>query len=343
MDNTAQKLTPLQQEILKRWQKKSGSGVSQEVKDELTLKFDGEVLLNEPMSLHSTMRVGGKASIFLKPRTKDALKFAIRLAEERGLSYFFHGGGSNTLVKDGGVSGFVISTLGVFTHHEVREKADDHIDLFVESGLSFPGLLVLAKDLGAADLAPLTGIPGSVGGAVLMNAGVPTREMKDVVRSITVITRAGEEIEISREKLPFEYRGLKIPRTLFLLGVLLRFQDLMNPEDVKNLMKQHQQKRIEKQPLHFPSLGCVFKNPIPQRKGEIVASAGQLIDEAGLKNIRIGGARVSPQHANFIINEGNATAKDVLALIGLIKDKVRQTSGVMLETEIRVIGEEEGK
>lgn len=339
MADAAEKLSPLQREILKRWQKRLATVVSQDVKDELSIRFDGEVLFNEPMAQHSTMKVGGPADVFLRPCSREAIISAVRLAKEQGIPYLFHGGGSNTLVRDGGIRGFVISTFGALKTCRVLEKTDDHVDLFVESGASFPRLLVFAMANGAADLAPLVGIPGSVGGAILMNAGTPQREIKDVVRKITVLTKEGTEETFTREKLNFEYRALHIPQTHFVLDATFRLQDLMTVEDVKNLMRQFQRKRMEKQPLNLPSLGCIFKNPVPQRKGEELPSAGQLIEEAGLKNIRVGRARVSPKHANFIVNEGGATAKDILSLINLVKDKVRQTSGVVLDLEIRVIGE----
>lgn len=339
MTEAAEKLSPLQREILKRWQKKLATVVAQGVKDELSIRFDGEVLFNEPLAKHSTMKVGGPAEVFLKPRSLEAIAFAAHLAEENGIPVYFHGGGSNTLVRDGGLRGFVISTFGVLKKCDVVEQAADHVDIFCESGASLPQLLVTALMHGAADLAPLVGIPGSVGGAILMNAGTPQREVKDVVRSITVLTKEGLEETISREKLIFNYRSLQLPRTHFVLNALFRLQDLMATEDVKNLYRQFQQKRMEKQPLTQPSLGCIFKNPQPEGKKKQGPSAGQLIDEAGLKNVRVGGARVSPRHANFIVNEGEANAKDILSLISLIKDKVRQTSGVMLETEIKIIGE----
>jgi UDP-N-acetylmuramate dehydrogenase len=339
MAEAAEKLSPLQREILKRWQKKMSTVVTQSVKDELSIRFDGEAQFNEPMALHSTMKVGGPAEVFLKPRSREAIVFAVRLAEEHGIPVYFHGGGSNTLVRDQGIRGFVISTFGILKTCTVVEQTADHIDIFCESGASFPQLLAMALAHGAADLAPLVGIPGSIGGAILMNAGTPQREIKDVVRSVTVLTKEGLEETISREKLIFNYRSLQLPRTHCVLSALFRLQDLMAVEDVKNLYRQFQQKRMEKQPLTQPSLGCIFKNPAPEGKKKFASSAGQLIDEAGLKNVRVGGARVSPVHANFIVNEGGANAKDILSLISLIKDRVKQTSGVVLETEIKIIGE----
>ncbi|HLD44827.1 MAG TPA: UDP-N-acetylmuramate dehydrogenase, partial [bacterium] len=198
----------------------------------------------------------------------------------------------------------------------------------------------LCQEEGIADIMSLTGIPGSVGGLVKMNAGIPSREIKDVVRNITIITKEGEQQTLSREHLDFEYRSLKLPRTHFILSVLFRFRDLSSPEDALAIMRQHQEARVSKQPLEFPSLGSVFKNPQPLHRKDIATPAGKLIEEAGLKNIRIGGARISPKHANFIINENEAKASDVLSLISLIKDKVKQISQIELETEIRILGEE---
>ncbi len=173
-----------------------------------------------------------------------------------------------------------------------------------------------------------------------MNAGTQVREIKDILRSIAVLTKEGEEITISREKLDFEYRQLKMTKTNFILSAVFRFTDFLPSDEIENQIKKYQQRRSDTQPLEFPNLGSMFKNPVPASKKEIAVTAGQLIDEAGLKNVRVGGARISQKHANFIINEGTATASDVIALINMIKDKVKQASGVPLETEVKIVGED---
>lgn len=339
---TNENLSPMQMEILKKWQSKKKVDVPQEVKDQLQLRFDGEVLFDEPMSRHTYIKVGGPAEVFLRPKNKEALLFAVQLAIENNIPYYFHGSGANTLVKDGGIKGFVISVYKVLDEHEVLEQTDDYIDIRVDAGMSWVKLVHLSRDLGAADLAPMTGIPGSVGGLIAMNAGTGVREIKDVVREITVLNKEGEEKNVSRERLDFEYRNLKLSKTNFILSAVLRLQDLTSTEDVAQLIKQYQDRRSETQPLDAPNLGSMFKNPLPKHKNDVVASAGKLIEEAGLKNVRIGGARISQKHANFIINEeGEAQAKDVIALMNMIRDRVKTASGVVLEPEIKVIGEED--
>lgn len=333
-------LSPMQREILRRWQKKSNVGVPQALKDMLQMKFDGEVLFNEPMSKHSYVKTGGPADVFLKPNSKLAIIEAVKLAQEQGVPYYFHGMGANTLVLDGGYRGIVISLYDCLKEFKVLEKTEEHIDLWAEAGLSFNKLIHAARDLGVADLVPFVGIPGSVGGLVSMNAGTRVREIKDVLRSITVLTKDGEEKTLSREQLDFEYRDLKMTRTNLILSAVFRLTDFLDPEEINSLMKQYQQKRVDSQPLEYPNLGSMFKNPQPKYKNEVVASAGQLIEEAGLKNVRVGGARISQKHANFIINEGSATSKDILTLVNMIKDKVKQSTGIVLETEIKIIGED---
>lgn len=334
------RLSPLQRQILKRWQKKNREGVSQEVKDRLSLHFAGEVLFNEPMSRHTAMKTGGPADVFLKPRSGQDVHFAVKLAHENNIPCYFHGAGANTLVKDGGVRGFVISACDVLKDYEVVSQEDEHIDIRADAGLNFNRLIHVAKELGAADLAPFIGIPGSVGGLVAMNAGTHVKEIKETVRSVTVLTKEGEEKTIPRENLVFEYRSLKMPSSHFILGALFRLTELVSPEEVSQMIRQYQKRRAETQPLEYPNLGSIFRNPQPSRPGEVVAPAGRLIEEAGLKNVRVGGARISPKHANFIVNENNATARDILSLIHLIRDKVRQGCGVVLETEIKIIGED---
>ncbi|MCP5464039.1 MAG: UDP-N-acetylmuramate dehydrogenase [Deltaproteobacteria bacterium] len=330
----------LHQDILKRWQKKQKLTLSEDLKDILTLRFDGEVKFNEPLSKHTYIKIGGPADAYLKPRTIEALKFALELAGEHNVPYTILGKGANTLVKDGGVRGFVICLYDALSDYEVLEQTDDHIDLRVSAGMPWKKVMQIARDLGAADFAPLNGIPGSVGGLVAMNAGTPVAEIKDFVRSAQFLTKEGEVLELGRERLKFEYRDLKMPRTQFVLSVVFRLTQIKTPEEVEQEMKPYQEKRVNTQPLEYPNLGSVFKNPQPTHEKEVVATAGQLIEEAGLKNVRVGGARISPKHGNFIINEDNAKAKDVLTLINLAKDKIKNTTGIVLETEIKVIGED---
>ena len=335
------KLDAWQKEILQKWQKGTNKESLILVRDQLLQKFPDDVLCNEPMAPHTYVKIGGPADIFFTPRSFEAVKFALTLAEEHRLPCYFHGSGANTLIKDGGIRGLVISIYNVLNQHEVIAQTDQFIDIRAEAGTSFSKLVHLSRDMGALDLAPLSGIPGSLGGLIRMNAGTREREIKDVVRQITVLTKELEIKTISREKLAFEYRHLKLPRGTFILEAILRLEKLCSPEDADAAIKRYQKRRADTQPLDYPNLGSMFKNPQPQHKKDVLVSAGQLIEEAGLKNIRVGGARISPKHANFIVNENRALAKDVLALMNMIKDRVKMVSGVVLEPEIKIVGENE--
>lgn len=337
---TTQDVSSWQNDYLRRWQKGKKVSVPQIVLDELQIRFDGEILLNEPMSQHTYIKIGGPADVFLKPKTVDAVAHAVKLSQENGLPLYFHGWGANTLVKDGGVRGLVLCAYDVIKEHRVIGETDDYVDIEADAGLNFSRIVHLSREAGAIDFAAFAGIPGSVGGLVAMNAGTREREIKDVLRSVTVIEKTGEVKIISRENLDFTYRSLKLPRSTYILKALFRLEKNASREDVEAEIKRFQKRRVDTQPLDYPNLGSIFKNPVPIHKNELVASAGRLIEEAGLKNVRIGGARISPKHANFIINEGGATAHDVISLINLIKDKVKATSGTVLETEIKIIGEE---
>lgn len=342
------RLDAWQKEILKRWQTKTVKGVPQAVKDELRIRFDGEVLFDEPMARHTYIKIGGPADVFLKPRGVEAVRMAVKLACDHNLPYHFHGSGANTLVRDGGVRGLVISIYDILKEFHVAAETDDHADIAAEAGVAFANLVRLSRDLGLSGLEPLTGIPGSLGGLISMNAGTREREIKDVLRDITVLDHHGELATLPREKLEFEYRHLKISRNCLIVKATIRLEKTTSREQVEALVKRYQEHRVRTQPLEFPNLGSMFKNP--QASGAAGAAkkaalppAGQLIEEAGLKGVRVGGARISQKHANFIVNEGTASAHDVLALLNMIRDKVREVSGVALEPEIKIIGEDHGQ
>ena len=179
-ESNSEKLSPLQKQLLKRWQKDKVKKVDQAVKDILQTKFDGTVLFDEPMAKHCYMKAGGAAEVYLEPNTVEALQFVIKLAIEHDIDCTFHGSGANTLVKDGGLKGFVISVYKHLAGARVLEKTDEHLDVEVEAGFSWNKLVHLTRDEGFADVACLTGIPGSLGGLIKMNAGTREKEMKDL-------------------------------------------------------------------------------------------------------------------------------------------------------------------
>ncbi|MBI2340588.1 MAG: UDP-N-acetylmuramate dehydrogenase [Deltaproteobacteria bacterium] len=338
-------ITDWKEAILKKWNKdkppggKSAVVIKDAVRDRLAREFKGEVLTKEPMSRHTSIRIGGPADAFLVPSGLDDLIAALRIAREENIPFTMLGAGSNTLVKDGGIRGFVAVLGKFFAELQVAWESEIEADVAVGAGVGITAFVNFTRDLSLTGAEPLVGIPGTIGGAIVMNAGARGREIKDIVREITVLTREMETVKIPREKLEFEYRNLKIPRTHIVIGGLFRLHK-GKAKEIAESVRNYQKKRVETQPLQFPNLGSVFKNPPPHKKRGVQLYAARLIDEAGLKNVRVGGARISEKHANFIINENNARAQDVIILIGLIKDRIRETTGVVLETEVKIVGED---
>ncbi len=327
-------------EILKKWNKKlrlEEGLITDAIRDRLAREFKGEVLYQEVLASYTSIRIGGPADVFLKPVNVDDLVTALKIASEEEIPYFVLGWGSNTLVRDLGVRGFVIGTQGVFKDCQIVWSDETDCDVLVGAGVGITAFVNFTKDHSITGCENFIGIPGSIGGAIVMNAGARGVEFKDIIREITVLTDEGLVKTISREKLDFQYRNLKIPRSWIVLSGLFRLQK-GNGEEISLKIREYQKKRAETQPLNFPNLGSMFKNPKPQHKNEVLPGAGQLIEEAGLKNIRVGGARISDKHANFIINEKNATARDVEVLIGLVRDRVREQTGILLEPEVKIIG-----
>lgn len=330
-----------QDEIIKTWTREKGPKkfiLSDAVRDRLAREFKGEVLYKEPMSQHTSMRVGGPADVFLKPMDLNDFMAAVRIAQEEQISFTVIGSGSNTLVKDGGIRGFVIASSGALQECHFDPVSEEEGNLLFGGGVKITRAVYFAKENSLTGLEPLVGIPGTMGGAIMMNAGAHGVEIKDFIREVTFL-RDGEVKVMPREKLEFDYRRLKIPKDWIVLSGLFRLKR-GNAEEIKEKTEHFQKWRVEKQPLQYPNLGSIFKNPLAPKKGKVLPSAGQLIEESGLKNVRVGGARISEKHANFIINENKAKAKDVLILINLIRDKIKETTGIVLETEVRVIGED---
>ncbi len=214
------------------------------------------------------------------------------------------------------------------------DETETEVLIYAEAGVPLPKIVEFCRQKGLAGIEALYGIPGSIGGTIRMNAGTRHGEIKDHLLEIRVLTHQEYEVQtLPRAKLKFEYRHLQLPQKDIILSGTFRLAK-GNPEAVQAKIAAYQKKRGESQPLEYPNLGSVFKNP---EKG----FAAQMIEELGLKGVRVGGARISTKHANFIINEGNASAKDVLVLMGLIKDKVKDELGVKLELEAKVLGEDE--
>ncbi len=295
---------------------------------ELAGRLSGGTVLrcNEPLAKKTTMRVGGPADFFVEPILESDLAHVLQFCDEKDLPFFVLGRGSNLLIKDSGIRGFVIS-LG---HPKFSEIKIDEEFLHCGAGAKLKAISVEARRHHLASLEFLEGIPGNLGGALRMNAGAMGAAMFNVVEKIRVMDLFGKVQEISRADLSVEYRSCPLLKTRIALSALLRGKSASS-DGVAERMKTYSAKRWESQPKE-PSAGCIFKNPdtIP---------AGKLIEELGLKGTSVGGARVSEIHGNFIVNDGNATAQNVLDLIELIKERAKSMRGLELRTEVEIIGE----
>lgn len=284
-----------------------------------------EVLFDEPMSRHTTFKIGGNADMFIIVKDREELAFCVQNAKKQGVPYYICGNGSDLLVSDAGIKGAVIST-------EMLKGINITGDFVaVEAGNSVQSLCTAVMREGLSGLEFAFGIPGTVGGAVYMNAGAYGGEIKDTIVSATYLDKSGEIKEISKEEMELSYRKSVFQENG---GIILSAAFRLNKDDPDKILEKmngYMERRKEKQPLEFPSAGSVFKRP----EGNY---AGTLIEKSGLKGAKCGGAMVSEKHAGFIVNTGGATCEDVKNLIKIIQDKVFKDSGVMLETEVICIG-----
>lgn len=281
----------------------------------------------EPLAKHTTLRVGGPADVYVEPADENDLTTAVKYCCENGIQFFILGRGSNLLVRDGGFRGVVICLAQVaFSKIEVAGER-----LHCGAGARLKNVAVEAKRSGLSGVEFLEGIPGSVGGALRMNAGAMGSATFDAVESVRFMDYAGEIYERTAREVSVEYRACPLLKTNIALGAVLKCKS-MPREEIEKRMKAFSEKRWEAQPA-APSAGCIFKNDekIP---------AGKLVDELGLKGAHVGGAMVSLEHGNFIVNGGTATARDVLELIAQLKARARAARGIELHTEVEIIGED---
>jgi len=275
----------------------------------------------EPLSRHTTMGVGGEAAVMAFPRTGEELRTTLRLRAELGVPHRVLGGGSNLVVVDEGLDELVVNTEAL---RAVRIGADGTVT--AEAGANLIGTVVKCSRAGWRGLESAVGIPGSVGGAAVMNAGAYGFSISDVMREIVVYDQRGERTQ-PPEGWRFHYRGSSIPEGAAVASVTVGLaRD--EPEALARETRELTRRRVESQPKGR-NAGCVFKNPKEQ-------AAGRIIEGLGLKGTRRGGAVVSAKHANFVVNEGGATARDVLELLELVQEKVRAETGVLLEPEVKV-------
>ena len=287
-----------------------------------------DIIYQEPMSKHTTFRIGGAADVFIKISEVKQLQVLIPELVKREIPYYVIGKGSNLLVGDGGFRGVVIQLDETFDEIKVNKDV-----LTAGAGAGMAKIANVAKQHSLAGFEFAAGIPGSIGGGVIMNAGAYGGELKDVVTGVRVLCRDGNIKEYSNEEMCFGYRisALKNKPEYIVLEVDIQLQP-GNVEEISAKMQDLAGRRKEKQPLEFPSAGSTFKRP----EGYF---AGKLIGDAGLSGFRIGGAEVSAKHNGFVINTGNATASDVKAVIETVQDKVYQEFQVMLEPEVIFLGE----
>lgn len=288
----------------------------------------GEIKYNEPMKKHTSFRIGGPADFFIRPADIEELKQVIQCCKKESVPYYIIGNGSNLLVKDKGFRGCIIQIYDNFKGVHI-----DGTKVTAQSGVLLSRLsnMILAESLTGFEFAH--GIPGTLGGAVFMNAGAYGGEMKDVVQYATVMDVDGNVLQLTNEELELGYRtSIAQQKGYIVLEVVMELQK-GEYNAIKARISELTQQRTTKQPLNMPSAGSTFKRP----PGHF---AGKLIMDAGLRGFRVGGAQVSEKHCGFVVNTENATAKDVLDLIAEVQKKVKEQFGIQMEPEIRIIGEE---
>jgi UDP-N-acetylenolpyruvoylglucosamine reductase len=296
---------------------------------ELAKRVSPETLVHadEPLARRTTLRVGGPADLYVEPAAEEDLSAVLKFCARRRLPFFVLGRGSNLLVRDGGFRGVVIC-LAHPRFHRIEMAGGM---LRCGAGARLKTVAIEAKHHGLGGFEFLEGIPGSVGGALRMNAGAMGDAIFNLVESVRLVDSTGLARECSPTELKIEYRGCPTLRTRIAIEAVLKGR-VESLDAIEQRMKAFSQKRWSSQPA-APSAGCIFKNPpaIP---------AGKLIDELGLKGCRVGGAVVSAEHGNFIINEGAATARDVLELARLIQQRARQERGIELRMEVEIVGDD---
>lgn len=299
---------------------------------------------DEPLSNHTTFKIGGKADCWVEPRDLSDLRKILIFAKKHKISVLLIGNGSNLLVKDKGIKGIVISLeQPLFKQVKIVNN-----NLHIGAGLDLSGLVKIAQKNGLSGIEFLIGIPGTVGGAILMNAGVRADclginrylSIGDLVQNIEVLKLDGSLVTLRKKDLRFSYRACNLDKFI-IIAATLKLKP-KNRAAIKKTMQKFWQYKKLRQEWKLPNAGCVFKNPLLNsslRNRQPLLSAGQLIDLCGLKGLSRGGAVVSQMHANFILNNGNAKAKDVLDLMKVIQDKVKQRYNLNLIPEIKIVGQ----
>lgn len=286
-----------------------------------------KVRINEPMNRHTTFRIGGPADYFLLPSSSEEVKGILEICKEESLQYFILGNGSNLLVSDEGYRGVIIQLYRNYGGLTVEGT-----EIRAGAGVLLSQIAATARNESLTGFEFAGGIPGTLGGAVVMNAGAYGGELKDVLKEAVVMDREGNIFTVPVEKLAMGYRTSLVKTAGYLVLEAVISLKKGSQEEIRDTMKDLADRRISKQPLEYPSAGSTFKRP----EGYF---AGKLIMDAGLRGYQVGDAQVSEKHCGFVINKGNATAADVLKLIENVREKVQEQFGVTLEPEVKFLGE----
>lgn len=290
---------------------------------------EDKIMADEPMKKHTSFKVGGPADVLVRPETEEEIKEVFRYIKRENIPHMIIGNGSNLLVRDGGIRGVVVELADNFSGIEVEGNL-----INVKSGalLSRIGNTALKNELKGFEFA--AGIPGSFGGAVAMNAGAYGGEIKDIVKSVRLMDEDGNIFELENKDMNFSYRRSIVTEKGYTVISAVIELEKGEYDDIKAEMDCLREKRVTKQPLNYASAGSTFKRP----EGYF---AGKLIQDSGLKGLTLRDAQVSEKHSGFVINRGNATAKDLLDLMYIVKATVNAKFGVMLEEEVKIVGDDE--
>lgn len=283
----------------------------------------GTVSFQAPLRQYTSFKIGGSADVVLEPVDIEDVCLAVRQARVHKVPYFVLGG-TNLLIRDGGIRGIVISLVRL---RGIKEEPGSV--LYAEGGVGMPTLIGYAIRHSLTGLEWAAGIPGTVAGCVVMNAGTKLGEMKGSIKAVRMVNVKGQVVDVEAAQVRFEYRRALLPRGI-VVGVWLQLKRGVRSE-IERVVKDYLHYRRDTQPLTMPSAGCVFKNPPND-------SAGRLIEAVGLKGARVGDAEVSMKHANFIVNRGQASAADVIALITKVRSAIRRRAGVGLGLELKIVG-----
>ena len=313
---------------------KMANPLDNNAKSRLSSMLGDSVIFDEPMARHTSFRIGGPADALAEPKTIAQLHQLLRWTTEEKINHTIIGGGTNLLVKDSGIRG-VVTRLNRLAVNLTWKIIDTQVLITAGAGLPTRSLCAMALRNGWHGANFALGIPGFLGGAVIMNAGTASGNMAGITKSITLLTAHGRQMHLTADNLTWQYRRCQIPPAIGKSAIIVEMDLVLTEGDKKELHRQAQelmQQRSGRQPLGEPSAGSIFKNPSEDQP------AGRLIDAAGLKGTRIGQAQISPRHANFIVNLGGASANDVMKLIDFIQKTISDRYNVELAPEVHIVG-----